>query len=455
MNEVLAIIVSVLYLTVIFYIFRDVAQKTVNWLFFLLFEYFFIFGLGISHLFYVFYGGIVYDNAIYRYDELSSLTFVHVFMYALGSIVGYKVLFKQDRVIEGVALFVKNYIVFRAESIFFFIVFLSISSSVIYISILGIELTVLSASAARSGNFDLIENYTQYRFLNRFSVIGLFSIVFIPYFLQKKVLIKTTFFLVFISSILVYLISVSRFALVIGIFLPALLYWSYYGKKSFNYNLFMIVMFFLALLVLFFGKSFVAYLANLIFLDNNDALMVGESKKISDTLHAFLQNFSHLILSINAGILFFFSSGLVFFRDIVLAPFSIIPSAFMAGIGLEDLSYQFLDTTQRFSCVNTINIIPGSDGCFIPAYFTGASAYTLPIVGGFLFGFIKFHIYRVSVELLKRNQDPHFVVSVLLMLFFLDQLYLFIPNTISLVVFTVLLLISITFLFRLLRKGKL
>ncbi|QQN71619.1 hypothetical protein [Comamonas testosteroni] len=85
-------------------------------------------------------------------------------------------------------------------------------------------------------------------------------------------------------------------------------------------------------------------------------------------------------------------------------------------------------------------------GCFIPPYFTGASAYFLPIVGGLLFGFIRFYVYRIvsmswgDLERLGKAKD----IPVLLVLFyFFEQTMLFIPATISLSVFMLIMAILV------------
>ena len=201
----------------------------------------------------------------------------------------------------------------------------------------------------------------------------------------------------------------------------------------------MVGCFFLAFILLY-GKTFLFQVANYIYF--------GKSMDIdSESRAPVLDSFSHLYYSIDAGINYFTLHGLTMFRDVALSPLGIIPSSLFSSLGIDSLSYQFVPPEDSFSCVNT-SIVAGVYGeCFVPPYFTGASAYFLPILGGVIFGFFRFSIYaiisrgwKILEERKASDQIPTLVVICLLF----DQVMLFIPATISMTVF--ILLISIIFI---------
>lgn len=156
--------------------------------------------------------------------------------------------------------------------------------------------------------------------------------------------------------------------------------------------------------------------------------------------------FSHLYYSIDAGVRNFVENGPVIYKDILVSPFGIVPSSILSDLGLSSMSYQFATPAETFSCVNTA-LLSNDSGCFVPPYFTGVSAYLLPIVGGFFFGFLRFYIYGLissSWGVLEASGKERDIPVILVVFYFAEQLMLFIPATISMVVFY--LLFSIFFI---------
>jgi hypothetical protein len=93
------------------------------------------------------------------------------------------------------------------------------------------------------------------------------------------------------------------------------------------------------------------------------------------------------------------------------------------------------------STINT-NYFVGGDKTFVPPYITGVSAYLLPYVGGFVFGFTRFWMYAViERSWIKSINSPENIWLPYLMLLLGVSMMLFIPATISLAFF-ILLIVS-------------
>ena len=232
-----------------------------------------------------------------------------------------------------------------------------------------------------------------------------------------------------------YLISVSRFALLQGIFLPMGFYIIYKlrgGLASKVLAIFIVLISgVVAFSVFLYGKFILYQIAAYLYYGEPLDLNVGGAQG------ADIGAFSHLYYSINAGIENFFDSGPFVARDIILSIFGVVPGAFFQAIGLEGLSYQLLGSENVFSCINT-QLIAGNEGCFIPPYFTGVSAYFFPIVGGFAFGFCRYATYAAVVKIwdqLATIGEDRFIPVLLVLFYFTEQAMLFIPATISMVVF--------------------
>ena len=198
---------------------------------------------------------------------------------------------------------------------------------------------------------------------------------------------------------------------------------------------------------LLYGKELPSVVASFLFLDGSFEFSASGSEVV------LLDAFSHLVFSIDAGIIYFFDEGILISRDIIVSFIGIIPSRIFVDIGLPSLSYQLLEPGERFACVNTYVITGDYQTCFIPPYFTGASAYFFPLVGAILFGIIRFFAYSVistAWKLLDGNE--RYLGFIILVAISLEQVMLFIPNSSSFIVFFWISLFGLKFLLNV-RRG--
>jgi hypothetical protein len=203
-------------------------------------------------------------------------------------------------------------------------------------------------------------------------------------------------------------------------------------------------LFLLVLLILLYGKSFGSVLGAYLLGSKN--LEFGDPPSFEN----IMMNFGHLFYSIDVGIVNFLNSGPFIAKDILLSPIGLVPSAVFNFFDLSDLSYQLLPKDSRSACINT-ELLGVSGECYVPPYFTGISAYIMPLIGGLFFGFIRFLIYSSISKSWRKLEyelkEFKYLPVVLLIYLFLDQVMLFIPNAISSVIFLSLIILFFRFLF--------
>ena len=157
----------------------------------------------------------------------------------------------------------------------------------------------------------------------------------------------------------------------------------------------------------------------------------------------FFGQFGHLVYSIDAGVRNFLMHGPVVSNDILLSPLGFLPSFVYSAVGLDFLSYQLVADDQRLSCINDYYFL-NADGCTIPPYLTGASAYFLPVLGGFISGFIKFFFYSIiELSWIRVRSSPEQIWVPLFLLLLVNRLFLLIPNSISFAVFVSIVLLFV------------
>lgn len=436
MLDALNLIAGFVYILVITLILFSLQRRNLFWIYFISIEYFYLLGIGVYPVALAlnlaeeprFIGGYV----------MSVLTPLHVLAYASGALLGFY--FAPRHLSLRVALIAirLNINPIKAFAVIFVIFAIF---SLLYLIGVGPEQALVGATYSRGGNFEYFDSGTEYAFLKRPMMIGLLGAAYAYFFIC--ILRRSSLYLLasVVIGVFIYSFTVSRYALFQSVFLPFAIYGIYLigtrgVGKLYSVSLALVGCFFLAFILLY-GKTFLFQVANYIYF--------GKSVDIDFESRApVLDSFSHLYYSIDAGINYFTLHGLMMFRDVALSPLGIIPSSLFSSLGIDSLSYQFVPPEDSFSCVNT-SIVAGVYGeCFVPPYFTGASAYFLPILGGVIFGFFRFSIYaiisrgwKILEERKASDQIPTLVVICLLF----DQVMLFIPATISMTVF--ILLISI------------
>lgn len=427
-------VAGVIYLAAFLVVFRSIWKKNLFWLYFISVEYFYVLGLGIYPIAMAL--EIADEPRFVNGGDIDTLVPFHICAYAIGAFLGYY--FTPRKASVGFASFAEKLNV-NPRKAYGVILAIFALSAIAYAAAVGLQDALLGASYARSGNFDFFEMGSQYAFLKRPLMIGLLGSAYAYYFIYFG---RTSAWYLVASIVIgavVYSFTVSRYALFQSILIPVGIYTIYKfrsgGAGRLVSVLYLCVGVLFSIGILLYGKVLSSQLAGYYFFAGNIDLN-------ADSASVALDQFSHLYYSIDAGIKHFFTDGPAIFQDIVTAPMGIFPSSVFTNLGLESLSYQLLSRDNSFACVNTA-IIAGSYGeCYLPAYFTGASAYILPVVGAFVFGILRFSCYAIvcrAWELLDNQRSASRIPTVLVLFVFMEQVMLFIPATISMVSFMLII----------------
>lgn len=428
---ILALLSGLIYIFSQLLIIKSIKRHSPFWIYYIAYEYFFIIGLGIYPIFLAFSKADINDIYI-KYNNLESfnpITFFHLMTYSFGALLGYfgfkKLKYKFS---HNLTKFID---INPSKSIYlcFFLLLSSLIVSGIYILLVGFEKAFYGGYLARSGNFDELSGYEQYRFLVRFLYFSIYAVSFLPFLIEYKKWGRTLLFLILVNGLLGYFLTGGRYFLFQCIFLPTF-YYIFYGTNNYLLKfLLSAVAFSATILILIYGKELPAVINNFLFFNSRFEFTY------TDESTSIFKSFSHLIFSIDTGINYFFSNGLVFFKDVYLSLLGIFPSQFFSLLGLENLSYQFTDKSESLSCNNTLIAIGSYDTCFLPPYFTGASAYTAPIAGGLIFAIFRYFLYSsisLTWKIQHSNKNTPYLIFISMMA---DQIMLFIPATISFTIF--------------------
>src|SRR6266852_4200867 len=176
-------------------------------------EYFYVLGLGLFPLL-LSLGIIENPELLADYElkngELRIATFVHIFLYGLGALHGYffarQVAKKVSQRVVRIALAnnINNY------GWFYFLSGLTIVFSVLHFSFVGLDTALLNVAFARSGDFSGLVGFEQYQFLKNLAMLGLYSIVFVPYIIIDGKHILSAFVIVAVVATFIYLQTAAR-----------------------------------------------------------------------------------------------------------------------------------------------------------------------------------------------------------------------------------------------------
>jgi len=405
------------------------------------FEYFYILGFGIFPVL-VGFGIVGLPNSALSYETVNGsilpLTYFHVISYSMGMLVGwgsFRNLANQIGVrVAGVGSrnVINNSVCFYSISIF------SVIVGLIYFSLTGFQSAITNASAIRGGDFSSFSGYEQYQFLKTVSQIGLIGIIFVPYFIINKSNSATRVFLILtLIAGINYLLTAARvvFFDTVGFFMILILIYKRFnlGTAFLGTGILIIL-----LAAVFFGKVAGAVIG--LYLGGQELYFGTLPDNISNF---FFGHFSHLIYSVDAGIRNFQSFGPLISIDILLSPLGFIPTFVLTSVGLDWLNYKIVSPDMQLCCINS-EYFNTESPCSIPPYFVGVSAYIFPVIGGFIFGLIKFFFYSVIEQaLLQLKSKPEFLWFPLLLVIIGNKLILFIPATISFAVFLLVILYCI------------
>lgn len=442
----LVVLSSFIYTLSVIFSFLKIKDKCINFLpFFIVSEYFYFLGLSVFPILLVF-GVVTIPDYYLNYstiDKLSLFTPLHIIFYSFGMLLGVssdlwvktlsKKLIRISKSLYIPPVFLISTLTFISLSAFLFLVFTFgftdfISTSTLRRSGLGSE--TVTADLA---------------YLTNLIILGLFAICVYPYYMERKKNVRIVTLVIYIIGISVYLSTVSRNAIMQTFILTFMIGYTYNNRK-FSSKIKLIVISFLAFIVLFYGKFIVDYLSAI--LSGQDIEFVESTNNFTN----FIENFGHLFFSIDAGTKNFFTGDSIILKDVILAPLGIVPSSVFVYIGLEDLSYQLLPYSDRTDCINTYNL-GVSEKCFVPPYYTGVSAYLLPLVFGFSFGFVRYSFYASVAETYKyfKVNGSHFIPILVLLYLTFENFILFIPSAIAYTVFLWILLLILMLTTRMLK----
>lgn len=437
-NNTLAIITGSVYcFFMVFIIVASIKRSRFGYVI-LFYEYFYILGLGVFPL--VASLGIIDISPIYKSYEsqhggLSIATFIHILLYGVGAFCGYFVVGNLSKSISRKIIVTANFCKFNNYKWFYLTSFLSIFFNLLYFSLVGLDVALLNASSVRMGDSFGMMGLENYSFLKTLAMIGLFSVFSLPFIIAGKRLLSS-FLILSIVAILLYMQSVARVIFFDTVFMFALLYFVLSKDRIRSIVLVSVSSLFI-LIVAMYGKEFVGMYA--LFAYSGEDFQLTET--YDDLFSYLMSHFGHQIYSVDAGITNFFEHGPIIPKDIVLSPIGFLPSFVYSALSLDFLSYQLVDESQRLSCINTV-YFSLADKCSLPPYIVGYAAYFLPFVGGFIFGFLRFFIYRVlEISWINLQNKPELLWIVLAILLVVNRIILFIPNTISFASFGLVILL--------------
>ena len=397
------------------------------------FEYFYILGLGVFPVL-ASAGAIALPKSAISYNNATgnilNLSYLHLVSYSIGMLLGWASFRNQANKLGAYVAGIASRNAIDNTLVFYSVASFSVILMLAYFAISGFTSAITNAGAIRGGDFTSFAGLEQYQALKTASQIGIFAVIFVPYFIIKKPQSLAPVLLVLVSIACgFYLLSAARVVFFNTIIL-FIIFMFMYKRISIGIILLSVVGFSAIAFIMLFGK--VAGVALGLLLEGNE-LDFGALPENFSTY--FFQHFSHLLYSVDAGVRNFNSYGPVITADVLLSPLGFIPSFVFTGIGLDYLNYKYVPPASQLCFINTEYFDVDSPGS-IPPYFVGVSAYIFPIVGGFIFGWVKFYSYSVVAHALSRLRSrPELLWLPLLLLLIGNNLILFIPTTIALATF--------------------
>lgn len=323
--------------------------------------------------------------------EPGAATFLHMICYLVGALIGTIVAGKyaqHDSIPSALARarkLVKNEKIFFKGTLLIGIGFLSL-----YLGLLGWDNAIANAILMRGGDFENIQSGDrQYLFLKSLAFTFTFVVCFMPAILRSD-LSKSYVLLYVVFVTMLYVVSVSRMVVLLNLIVPVFFYLRFKCRST---SIFIVTMIFITPVVglfLFYGKPLGFMLFKLI----NDGELISIEPYLSEygLVSAFFGNFEFVWYSIEAGMRNFFETGAPFVPyDLILSSLGFVPSRVLEYWGLSFLDYRF--SQPLMACVNTSYF--GLD-CTVPPRELGLAAYLWPFSGAFIFGLVKFYVFRTQ-----------------------------------------------------------
>lgn len=445
-NKTLAFIAGIVYLIGTLYVFF-VAHKRGKFSFILIiYEYFFIVGLGISAIFLAFgYGANTdfYRSYILSNRSISDLTFWHLIFYSLGMVFGMAAYVPKDASNKSLTKPLK---ISSIDCLLYYktLIGLGILFLLIYVFLAGPQVAFTTSATARAGDREGLEELSSFLFFKNIAQIGGLSLIFFPLVLvQKKNLFNIIFLLIY--GLLLYSLTGARAAISDTIFFALVIYMSL-TKFDFRKTILLTIFISAGLFFVMYGKGLGDDVFSVLFGQKN-------SVELRDNdIELFIGQFNNLIFSIDAGIKNFDNEGPFISKAILLAPLGFMPSWLFDNLGLQALSWQHLESKDNIVCLNTM-AFPLAFPCTVPPYYVGVAAYLGSVVFGFVFGFVKFYfISMISIMWKRYRFYPELLWKPLILFILLERLTLFIPNVIGLFSFIAIIVLTFLYCQKLLRR---
>lgn len=407
-------------------------------------EYFYAIGIGFGAILLAlnvlptndFYAAYLQNRGL-----IGDWAFIHIIFYSIGMLVGVQFIRRPPKIKLRVFKFSPS----PSSQIFIYRILISagLAFLLIYIAIVGPDLAFTTAAKARAGMASELDIFSHYVFLKNAAQIGTLSIVFFPVILSQAKKNVDVFMLVFYGLAL-YSLTGARAAIFDTVFLAMLISLSR-SKINFKKVLWLSLALLFGVLFTFYGKGLGDQIFT--FLVDGRAIEIYTDSSFSD----FMNQFIHLIYSIDSGVKEFLESGPFISEAIMLSPLGFMPSWIFSSLGLDFLNWKDVGWQNDIVCLNTMSF-PLATGCTIPPYFLGAAAYMGPVLFGFIFGFIRFYVISAaSFAWHKHGDHPNKLWIALLMYVAFTRVSLFIPNVIgmfSFFSFAMLLIFAIFGIFR-------
>jgi hypothetical protein len=297
---------------------------------------------------------------------------------------------------------------------------------------------LVNAALARSGIFEGLEEDLEWLFLKRLAGILGLVFVFVPAVLMLK-RERMFFFIAYLTLVtLLYLNSISRVLLIRTLVLPAMIYMYMTGAMLRPRMMITLpaIGLFVALVVVY-GKGF-GGVAQALF-TGDTAYQVSQYQSeagVFGVFEALLRSMEGQWYSIAAGIKHFAENGPFVPPDVFTAIVGFVPSRVLEWAGFGALHYSNIEP--KLACINTAMI--GLDGCSLPPFTAGYSAYFAPVAAGFMFAFIRTWLFGwfESMWCTFQARSVGLLWLPFLGVHIVSLAFLFIPVNISIAVFVIL-----------------
>lgn len=340
---------------------------------------------------------------IARNGEPGIAAAIHVLLISIGLLCGY-IYRPRHAISDRVVSWVEARMVQGNEAVVWrWSIFLGVASYLLYFSLVGFDVALMNAAAARGGDLEGFGEKDSFVFLKTVAAIGFVATCFVPMALFDKNKIFIVTFCLLVAT--AYANSISRNLLLYTAIVPVLVYLRLRLDLQRHSNAHLSVVMALALVpfalwVLTYGKVMGQLIRSYF---TGDYYSMTEQVGDVSIVEVILSNYGFQWVSVQAGIDHFYRTGipLVTMEHVLAAFFGSIPSRVLSFFGVDFLYYG--GVKPALACINSEAF--GYYECTVPPLAAGYSAYLLPGAGGFMMGFIWLRIYSAIEKLWIATQN--------------------------------------------------